>query len=247
MIRQFITIILLFYFSACTTNYQAKKITVYTFSYPPFTEENGKGLFIDLIREAYKTQGMQVEFNISTLDAAYRKAKANNAIMLGSREYQFDGAAKSDYTPFYEAMTYLMSIEGKIENNVLGAFSSDEVDFAKRNKMNYQKYSTPPEGLGMLYTGKIGKIICTDISCDQIKITNAGVNFILKEAYLFPVDFVYFDKSTPELKSNLNLLKNGLNEILASGEFVKIQESYRVSNPLFQIPLDLLIDIKISN
>lgn len=231
----------------CAHQEPVKHVTIYSFVYPPYTENGPDGLFIDLITEAYRSQGVDVTFDLDTLENAIQKTKLNKGIMLGSRRYIADFAQEIGYEEIYSVNTHLISIAGREKNNKLGAFSLDEMNFALRNNLTPIKYVTPNDGVKMLYEGSVGSIICTDISCDQIKLTNPSISFNLEHGYAFPVDLVFLGKKpSPEVKRNIDTLKAGFKTLLENGRYVEIQKSYSVSNPIYEMPLEALFHIKIT-
>lgn len=230
----------------CGHSQQSPTVTIHTFIYPPYTDNGPSGLFVDLITAAYASQGVAVNFAFDTLEGAAKSARDHGELLLASRSYKGEYAQEIGYEEFYDVDTKLLSIQGRQGNAKIGTFSSDEVLFAKRHNLTPVKYTTPGEGLQMLSAGVVDSIICTDINCDQIKMTNPTVNFVMEYGYSLPVDIVYFDKTpSAQVKNNITILKKGIKEILANGKFVKIQESYRVANPVFQITLEGLLNIKI--
>ena len=239
-------LILMILLTGCAHQRQLQTVTLYTFIYPPYTDYGPSGLFIDLITEAYKTQGVAVKFDFNTLERSIKKAKANKGLMLASRRYQAEYAQEIGFEEFYNATTQLISIAGRSYNKKLGTFSEDEVIFAKENQLIPVKYVKPSDGLKLLYQGKVGSIICTDISCDQIELSNPNVHFKLAPGYSFPVDLVYFGKTpSAEVENALALLKTGTKAIVENGKYSEIQSSYKISNPIFQIPLEELIHVKV--
>ena len=230
----------------CAHQDPVKRVTIYSFVYPPYTENGPDGLFIDLITEAYRTQGVEVTFDLDTLENAIQKTKLKKGIMLGSRRYTADFAQEIGYEEIYSVNTHLISIAGRKKNNKLGAFSVDEMNFAQRNNLIPIKYVTPNDGVKMLYEGTVDRIVCTDISCDQIKLTNPSIRFDLENGYAFPVDLVYLgSEPSPDVKHNIDTLKAGFKTLLENGRYVEIQKSYSVSNPIYEMPLEALLHMKI--
>jgi len=202
----------------CTNSKPVKKVKIFTFAYPPYTQDAHKGLLVDLITEAYKSQGVSVDFDFDTLENAHNKARESGGLMLGSREYKFESDERVGFEEIFVVDTYLISIYGNEKNTRMGAFSSDEVEFANEKKLTPIKYMRQSDGIKMLYDGTVGSIICTDISCDQIKITNKNIKFNSEYAYSFPIDFIYFGSPFSE-KSNIDIaiFKKGIECILENG------------------------------
>ncbi len=239
--------LLLVILSGCAHQSQMKQVTIYTFIYPPYTDYGPSGLFIDLISAAYETQNVQVNFAFDTLVNSIAKAKSNNGLMLASRKYQIEYAQEVGYEEFYDVNTYVISILGRPSTNAMGAFSGDEILFAKKNNLRPIKYETPSDGMKLLYQGQVSSLICTDISCDQIKLTNPDVQFSLVLGYSFPVDLVYFgSRPSAVVKRNIEVLQAGIKAILANGKYSEIQKSYKVKNSVYQIPLEGLLYLKIN-
>lgn len=232
--------------AGCASQPPQKTVTIYTFIYPPYTDYGPSGMFIDLITEAYKTQGIKVKFEFDTLTRAAQKAKRQDTLFLASRRYSGEFKQEVGYEELYSVNTNFLSIEGRAPTKIMGAFSSDEVQYAQDNNLRTIKYTTPKDGLKLLYQGKVGSIVCTDISCDQIQLSNPKVKFKLDYGYSFSVDLVYFHLPTSTtMTNNLKALRKGINKILNNGKYQEIQNSYKVSNPIFQIPLENLFDIEI--
>lgn len=239
-----ITIVML---AGCSLISEPDRVVIYTISYPPYTHDDGTGLFIDIVTEAYKTQGVEVEFKIHDLETAYQTAKTNKALMLGSREYVFENEAPYPfYTEVYQLLTSLISIKGNPHKNILGVFSEDEVIFAKQNGLSFKKYSEYKKGLNMLYQNEVDQVFCSGISCDQIMLSNPNLEFELETAYEFPVDMVYYGKTLPaHLKNQLELLEKGLNILSKNGRYMDLLLSYKVETPVFKIPLNSLMEVEI--
>ncbi len=233
--------------TGCVHQPSMKEVTIYTFIYPPYTDEGPSGLFIDLISAAYESQNVRVNFEFDTLANSVKKAKAMNGIMLASRRYQTEYAQEIGFEEFYDVNTYIISIQGRPKASKMGAFSGDEVAFAKKNGLIPIKYEKPSDGMKLLYEDKVSSLICTDISCDQIKLTNPDVQFAMEPGYSFPVDLVYFGKEpSTKVKTSIAILQSGIKTLLESGKYLEIQNSYKVSNSVYQIPLEGLTHLKIN-
>lgn len=242
-------IVLISLLAGCAHQAPVKSVTIYTFIYPPYTDNGPSGMFIDLITEAYKTQNIKAKFEFSTLEEAAKKASAANGLLLASRIYEGELARKRgiNFEEFYNVDTQLVSIEGREKGNRMGAFSSDEIQYAETHNLTPIKYTTPNDGIKLLYENKVGRIICTDISCDQIKITNPNIKFNFEPGYSFPVDIVYFGRSpSKKVQENIASLKSGIRKMLDNGKYLEIQQSYKIANPTFQLPLEDLFQIKVT-
>lgn len=233
---------------SCSNVKERKTVTLHSVPYPPFINNPETGLIVDIVKEALNTQGADVIFELNDIESAYKKAKSNNALMLTSRIIEFEGIVlDSHYVEIYVPQAYLISIKDQKRSNIIGVISPDEEEMVKNKNMPFEYYKTYEEGLSKLFTGEFWKIYCVGIGCDQIQSTNPRIEFKLEASNQFPFDAVYYGADKPSLIDwELNTLQDGMNTIIESGRFFAILEEHKVPNPLFEIAIEKLINIRVS-
>lgn len=238
--------ILSFTLVACTQVDQQQPLTLNTVVYPPYVNDAKNGLVIDLVTAAFKTQNTSVTFKIYSLDEALTQSETHNKMMLGSRMLKKEGGKSiSRFVQIYESFGNLISISGRKENKLVGVFGNDELDYVKANNIPYIQYSSYEEGLKWLYDGKVGRIACSDIGCEQIEVSNPDLTFNTERIYDFPIDVVTYEEPVSDFNNRaMDVLQLGMTEIINTGVYSEILEGYKVESPLFHISIGDLDKIK---
>lgn len=224
-------------------------VQISTVYYPPFVEKSGGGVILDILTEAYQTQGITIEITVfDSLSTSMEKAENGSFLWLGSRiVYAPDKLARLNYQEIYLSKGSILSIEGTKEKKIFGVLESagDELQYAREKQLTTLKYNSINDGLKLLYQGKIDALFCGDLLCEQIRLSNPNIKFHQKFAYAMPVDLIAYPSDGVEGKLALDSLKRGLAEITKNGQLMALLNRYRIVNPLMAIPMEQLPNIRV--
>ncbi|TQV73145.1 amino acid ABC transporter substrate-binding protein [Aliikangiella marina] len=252
------TFSLLMFLTGCASDLSHQKLQLYTVPYEPITGEFGFAR--DIVIKAFEQEDVSVEIKvIPTIENAIARSTIDNTLWIGARVvYPEQNQTQLLFREIVKLDTYVISVENdfveprkKRENGqVLGILkgANGELDYALKNQLEYIEYPTHLEGLKLLVNDKIDSMLCTEVMCEQIILSNPKLRF--EKAYLFSISIdllILPDDEIVAPVAELKLFESGLSKLSYDGGIVDILDKYKVQNPILKLSLGDLLNIKIKS
>ncbi len=224
-----------------------EKIAVTAFAYPPYMDDSlpEKGLFCELVREAYKGAGCEASFRFYPLkrSTAY-VAEGKELAQLGT-ELNFPEESRKDIHAvplfFYRKMGFylkdrfkeikfktLMDLKGYKIGVIMG--SSDSAILMKSKDLQVEQVGTMEQMFKKLYAGRSDIVFAPELSAlsfirmnypneiDRCAVTNDVLQDLLGQ--------VIFSKKYPDYGKYMDKFREGLNLIRENGIYLSVFEKY---------------------
>lgn len=227
---------------------RAEQITLTAFDYPPYMDESlpEKGLFCELVSEAYQSVGYDVSFEFYPLKRSTQYVIDGDALAQLGTEWNFPedvrkNAVQSIPLFYYRVVGFhlkdkfnaisfktLKDLKGYRLGAILG--SSDAAILKKHPDLKLEEVTTMEQMFKKVYADRsdIGftvelsglTFIATHYPNEQDRwvMTEDGIQGILAQ--------VVFSKKYPESEKYLNAFKEGIQRIRDNGTYLQVFEKY---------------------
>ena len=259
-------ILAVFSYAVSLTVSAEEKVAVTAFNYPPYMDESlpEKGLFCELVYEAYKSVGYETSFIFYPLKrSTVYVAEGRELAQLGT-EWNFPEESRKDIHPvplfFYRKMGFYLKdrfkkMKFKTLNDLkgyrLGAIlgSSDSAILMKNKELQVEQVPTMEQMFKKLYAGRSDIVFAPELSAlsfikanypnevDRCAVTDDVLQDLLGQ--------VIFSKKYPDYKKYLSKFQEGLNLIRDNGNYLKVLEKYYGKNNVPQEVGDITREVYI--
>lgn len=224
-----------------------EKVAVTAFNYPPYMDESlpGKGLFCELVYEAYKAAGCEASFRFYPLKRSTDYVAEGRELAQLGTEWNFPEESRKDIHPvplfFYRKMGFYLKdrfkeIKFKTLNDLKGyrlgviLGSSDSAILMKNKDLQVEQVSTMEQMFKKLYAGRNDIVFAPELSAlsfikanypneiDRCAVTDDVLQDLLGQ--------VVFSKKYPDYGKYLVKFQEGLNIIKNNGKYLKVFEIY---------------------
>ncbi len=234
-----------------------EKVTVTAFNYPPYMDESlsEKGLFCELVYEAYKAAGCETSFKFYPLKrSTLYVAEGRELAQLGT-EWNFSEESRKDVHPvslfFYRKMGFylkdrfkeirfkkLSDLKGYKLGVILG--SSDSAILMKNKYLEVEQVPTMEQMFKKLYAGRSDIVFAPELSALSFIEANypgeVGRFAVTDDVLQDLLGQVIFSKKYPDYEKYVVKFQEGLNLIRDNGNYFKVLEKYYGKN---KVPQDV--------